>query len=196
MSSTVFVPFNNDPEQNIALTSAGYTVPAGKFGYMKVRLYNGTMALNAENILYKSGVSELHQSASSTSSSSSELTLVTVGANNGGWGLFYYYLTGPSFAAAFTYRHRRAGVAMDTTSLSVSSSTASGTQASYFLPGDTLTVQYSSGIATTSRTVGFYGIAGYEDYEMWIKAGDVISFATNGFPVGVTGTITLYNAIS
>lgn len=193
MASRLIIPFDFNPDSNIAVTGAGYTVPAGKYAYTRLHAGNGNILVNGSAIFYNNQINT-YGSGTSTSTSTSELTLITVGAGVGGKMSWAVSVTDSATNVIHTFRHRRGGVELSR--FSFGSAGGSNSRIVFVLPSDTFTSQQNAGVVET-KTASITGVYDLEnrDYEMWLKSGDVLTFS-NSYPVAVTGLITLYNSIS
>lgn len=197
MSAPFIIPFNNNPSSVIALTSAGYTVPVGKYAKITYRLFSGVLSLDssiiASNACYNGHV---YATATTTSTSNSELTVLTVPSNVSGE-MRVVCTANPAGGAVF--RLKRSGTIL--TSFIV----ASGATDIFFdmiIPSDTITIQQTSG-SSSSRIVSLQGMTSgstttsptskFSDF--WANSGSVISLSSPA-PILIFGTIELYNQIS
>lgn len=185
MSAPFVIPFNFDPVSSVAVTSAGYTVPAGKYAYANIFTGNGNVLINGSVVF---GNSQLTSNTySTTSTATSEITIVTAPSNTSSKHSF----TGTTaVTVAVTFRQRRGGSLV----LSFVVNNSTNTVETYVLPGDTFTCQ-SVATAVTRTVILATPVTSKLAYSAWLTAGDVLNF-TSDSPVAVEGLLTVYNKIS
>lgn len=161
MAAPFIIPFNNQPVQTVA-TTANYTVPAGK--YSRVCISNAIAPLLNSAVLYESithtGVFTIGV-AQVTMVLAMDCRRVTFGFTGLGNGLYTSF--GPTVSASIYHKLVSSG-----TTLQFVGDLKGGTQISFIY-----------GSASTQLTSITYETNPLKN-ELWLKAGDVISYS-NGY---------------
>lgn len=202
MSAPFIIPFDNNPSSVINLTSAGYTIPAGKYARIDYRLYSGVLNIDGNMVATATSTDEGLQYASGTTSvgSTSEITLITATNSNQGYFKFSWVANNSTNGSTVTFRHKRGGIVIGQTALIHDGTNArTATWWGFIVLGDILTVQQTSVVAN-ARSVTLYGDAtvgssNQSQGTFWLGEGSVITFSSS-LPVSVSGIIQLYNKIS